>query len=700
MSEQSLIGLTLAGFRLTGVIGEGGMATVYRGLEADPEGSKAGEYAVKIMNPDLAKESRFVRRFRREAKAAQMLKHPNTVHIVQSGVDQGYVFMVMELLQGFDLAMLLHRERRIPAARAVQIVVQVCRALSAAHEQSIVHRDLKPDNIMLVRQPAGVPAPVPGMNPTDFVKVLDFGIAKILDDEPGAPVDSRIEPITQEKSMLTRVGTIVGTPAYMAPEQGRAEAVDARTDLYACGVLLYELITGRVPFTGETPMQVVMRHVNEPPRPPSEFCPVNKDLERLIMRALAKYPAERQQSAEEMAFDLLGVLPKLGASAEKTESLVQRTLVMEPGPSPDPAPRPQQPRPAAGAPSKPLPAAGAPPRAAAAKSAPAPPKPAPAPAPAPAASPFPTLNIEVPDDLFDGLPPIPEPAPVTTAASAAPLPSTDPSPKAPPRAPPAPKAEPRVADASVVVGRAPVARTPAPVQVVRANAGTPSNLAQTMQSEPFDAPPPSSDDDDGATLVKAPTEVDRQRMSLAEEAMAKALGAAAPGPAHAAAPKVPSVIAPEGAEPNLLHAIVGGAGSPPRAAPAPPKPGDRGGLHALQETLKVEPETPEDPLAGVGTEVSLLSPPPASPKSNPRPADNAATISLAEDKVQRKPTGELIPINLPEERQSVRPEKPDVALWQPAKSRKLGGAAALLIGVLIGALLVATALIVALSLRR
>jgi serine/threonine-protein kinase len=192
----------------------------------------------------------------------------------------------------------LHRERRIPDYRAVQIVIQVCRALSAAHQQSIVHRDLKPDNIMLVRVPSDAEQVVVGLGPSDFVKVLDFGIAKILDDEGGERGgDPRAEPITQEKSMLTRVGTIVGTPAYMAPEQGRAEPVDARTDIYACGVLLYELITGRVPFTGETPMQVVMRHVNEPARPPSDHGPINAELERLIMRALAKYPSERQQSA-------------------------------------------------------------------------------------------------------------------------------------------------------------------------------------------------------------------------------------------------------------------------------------------------------------------------------------------------------------------------------------------------------------------
>ncbi|MBL8741691.1 MAG: serine/threonine protein kinase, partial [Myxococcales bacterium] len=403
MPDTSLIGLTLAGFRITGVIGEGGMATVYRGLSGD----KDDEVAVKIMNPDLAKESRFVRRFRREAKAAAMLKHPNTVQILEFGVDQGYVFLAMELLRGHDLAMLLHRERRIPDYRAVQIVIQVCRALSAAHQQSIVHRDLKPDNIMLVRTPADAASGlVPGLGPSDFVKVLDFGIAKILDDEGGERGgDPRAEPITQEKSMLTRVGTIVGTPAYMAPEQGRAEPVDARTDIYACGVLLYELITGRVPFTGETPMQVVMRHVNEPARPPSDHGPINGELERLIMRALAKYPSERQQSAEEMAFELLALLPALLPRTEEHD--VKKTLVIETGPTPEKAVPTNRvvpaPRPAAGAPARPNPAPAPRPAAGAGLAAADAPKAA---APNPvhfagdAASPFPTLNIEVPDDIF------------------------------------------------------------------------------------------------------------------------------------------------------------------------------------------------------------------------------------------------------------------------------------------------------------
>jgi serine/threonine-protein kinase len=681
MTEPNLIGQTLADrFRIIGVIGEGGMATVYRGvIEGRP-----GEVAIKIMNPDLAKEVRFVRRFRREAKAASMLKHPNTVQILEFGVDQGYVFLAMELLAGFDLAMLLHRERRIAEARAVQIVIQVCKALSAAHEQNIVHRDLKPDNIMLVKAPAGSALPVAGMNPADFVKVLDFGIAKILDDDDRAPGDPRAEPITQEKSMLTRVGTIVGTPAYMAPEQGRAEAVDARTDLYACGVLLYELISGRVPFTGETPMQVVMRHVNEPPRPPSDFLPVNPDLEHIIMRALKKWPSERQQSAEELAFELLSVLPKVtgGAAQAEPENGNQKTLVLEPGP-PVPQAAPAQPRPAAGAPQRPgvggaaaapaarpvggpaaapatsRPATGGAPRTAAGGPA-ATARVVPPAKPSPPA--FPTLNIEIGDDL---LPPLPgDGAPSVPAAS------TDPAPTRRADAPPARSAAPKV-------------------PVVRPGAGAP--LAQTMESANVhikDALDDEEDEEDeeAATMVKSPTEADKARVSLAEEAMVRALGAG-----------LPKLGGSEGFEATLITAEPPpGAVAAARASIPSEPPID---LKNLKETLKVDPDDAERAIFEALARSSAPPGEPAAAAARPSPAPGA------DDRPARKPTSELIPVSLSPD----KPTQADVAaplvaeapaaVWQP-KGRKLGGATALIVGIVIGALLVAIALAVILLLKK
>ncbi|HTJ84280.1 MAG TPA: serine/threonine-protein kinase [Polyangiaceae bacterium] len=684
MTETNLIGLTLAGrIRITGIIGEGGMATVYRGAV---EG-QTGEVAIKIMNPDLAKESRFVRRFRREAKAASMLKHPNTVQIIEFGVDQGYVFLAMELLQGFDLAMLLHRERRIPEARAIQIAIQVCKALSAAHEQSIVHRDLKPDNIMLVKAPAGAALPVAGMSPSDFVKVLDFGIAKILDDdgEKNANADPRAEPITQEKSMLTRVGTIVGTPAYMAPEQGRAEAVDPRTDLYACGVLLYELISGRVPFTGETPMQVVMRHVNEPPRPPSDFLPVNADLERLIMRALAKWPSERQQSAEEMAFELLSVLPKVGgASAPQPEGENPnlKTLVIETGP-PVPAPPPAAGRPAApAAPARPapaparpaagVPAAGVPAAAAAAAPAPAassrakpaaPARPA-AGAPSASAAPippakpsppaFPTLNIEVPDDIFSALPKSEAPSAVV---------STSPAPT-------------RRADAPAPAGGA------APrVPVVRPGEGSP--LAQTMESAST-APDSDDEEEEAATMIKSPelalSPAEKARVSLAEEAMARALGTS-----------LPKVGGDEGFEPTLIE------GPPPGTRP-PLASDDAIDLKQLKETVKVDSEDAEKAIADALARAN------ASATAEPTDGKGTAAAGAPEDRPARKPTSELIPVQLLEPAASPKPEAAATdaaaAVWQPKGTKRLGGATALIVGILIGALLVGVALVAMILLKK
>ncbi len=711
MPDTSLIGLTLAGFRITGVIGEGGMATVYRGLS----GEKDDEVAVKIMNPDLAKESRFVRRFRREAKAAAMLKHPNTVQILEFGVDQGYVFLAMELLRGHDLAMLLHRERRIPDYRAVQIVIQVCRALSAAHQQSIVHRDLKPDNIMLVRVPSDAEQVVVGLGPSDFVKVLDFGIAKILDDEGGERGgDPRAEPITQEKSMLTRVGTIVGTPAYMAPEQGRAEPVDARTDIYACGVLLYELITGRVPFTGETPMQVVMRHVNEPARPPSDHGPINAELERLIMRALAKYPSERQQSAEEMAFELLALLPKvLPRTADEHD--VKKTLVIETGPVPEKAIPTNRavpaPRPAAGAPARPNPPPAPRPAAGAgleAAEATKPTNPNPLHFAGDAASPFPTLNIEVPDDIFpQGLG-----APSTTGAPT----STDPAPTR--RMDPAAGAAPatRAAAAGRPAPPPPAAGRAAPAVPLVVPGAERAGLMQTMQSHVEEKAPPSapSDDDEAATVIKAPNEVDRARMSLAEEAMAKALGQ--PPPAPAVGQGLPTFTDPESVEPTLIAAGGSSAerGSSPPTAPAAlaherteisglnlarpdvdnslDQPLD---LKALDATMPLDPEAFEKVKARALARASapqIGSPPPRVSADLRSDLDMGAPI--------RKPTSELMPLNLPEEAVAAPAAKAGEPplVWEP-KGRKLTGATALVVGIAIGAVLVVIGLTIMLLLR-
>jgi len=301
-ARRELIGRTLGGrFRLTAFLGEGAMASVYRGeQDAEPR-----QVAVKIMHAELLQDATFAKRFTREAKAAARIEHRNSVQIVEHGADGPMLYLAMELLAGQDLFDLLARERRLPEARAVRIVLQVCGALAAAHAQGIVHRDLKPENVMILPDPAE-----PG---ADLVKVLDFGIAKILelgardpgDEEPhSGPVES-----APPSSVLTRVGTLVGTPEYMSPEQSMGQPVDARSDLYSCGVLLFHIVTGRPPFTGRAPIDVMMQQVDKAPPAPSSLVPgLDAGLERVILKALSKAREARHQTADELAGELRAVL--------------------------------------------------------------------------------------------------------------------------------------------------------------------------------------------------------------------------------------------------------------------------------------------------------------------------------------------------------------------------------------------------------
>jgi serine/threonine-protein kinase len=295
-TDTAIIGRTLAGrFRVTAFIGEGAMASVYRGVQ---DGAPR-DVALKIMHPHLVSDPTFVGRFRREARAAARIVHPNTVQIVDTGVDGDLLYIAMELLGGQDLFETLVLERRLSEARAAQIMIQVTDALVAAHDKGIVHRDLKPENIMLLRDPAD-----PSI---ERVKVLDFGIAKILEkDTPSADGPPSIH------SALTGVGTVVGTPAYMSPEQCRGEPIDARSDVYTSGILLYQLVAGRLPFSGENAMDLAVKHVRTPPTPPEEVVPkIHPGLRDIILTALAKWPSQRQQTAAELRDALKGILPEL-----------------------------------------------------------------------------------------------------------------------------------------------------------------------------------------------------------------------------------------------------------------------------------------------------------------------------------------------------------------------------------------------------
>jgi serine/threonine-protein kinase len=300
---RDLVGQTLGGrFRITDVIGEGSMATVYRAEQDD----EPRAVAIKVMHPHLGRDPTFAKRFLREAQSAARIEHRASVRILGHGVEGPLHFLAMELLEGQDLFDTLAKERRLPEARAVAVAIEICAALEVAHAQGIVHRDLKPENVMLLRDPER-----PGV---DVVKVLDFGIAKVMEKERGAdeaPPSSGGGP--PSSAVLTMVGSILGTPEYMSPEQSMGWAVDARADIYSCGALLFHMLTGRAPFVGETPIEVMMHQAESPPPLPSTIWPgIDPRLEKLVMKALAKLPENRPQSATEMRERLEALLPDLG----------------------------------------------------------------------------------------------------------------------------------------------------------------------------------------------------------------------------------------------------------------------------------------------------------------------------------------------------------------------------------------------------
>ena len=269
------VGAVVAGrYRVLGLIGTGGMGAVYRAEHVHMR--KA--VALKVLHREFLKVDEVVARFEREAVAAGRIEHPNVVAASDFGkLDDGSFYLVLELVEGPTLRALMEKTRPLPLPRVVKIAQQTLLALGAAHAAGIVHRDLKPDNVMLVPEPEG----------GDRVKVLDFGIARIA-----APDASR------ESAQLTRVGMVMGTVAYMSPEQATGQAVDERADLYSFGVMLYEMIAGVVPFDAELPSQVLARQlVEEPPPLPPGTPPV---LTKLVFELMEKKPEDRPSSAQEV----------------------------------------------------------------------------------------------------------------------------------------------------------------------------------------------------------------------------------------------------------------------------------------------------------------------------------------------------------------------------------------------------------------
>lgn len=290
------IGRTIAGkFQVLELIGQGGMGRVYKARHATLDRL----VCVKLLRPALLEDQTVVGRFEREAKAASRLNHPHSIQVLDFGQDElGALYLVMEYVAGRDLRLTLRDEFPLGEERICHVIAQVLSALDEAHAQSVIHRDLKPENIML-EQRRGEP---------DYVKVLDFGIAKIQDpDVPG----------------LTRADVVCGTPHYMSPEQATGSAFDARADLYAVGVILYQLTTGTLPFDGRNSMEVLTKHVNEQPEPPRARRPelsISPEMESLILRALDKDPANRPQTAKAFRVELLRVAEGFRRAREETAS--------------------------------------------------------------------------------------------------------------------------------------------------------------------------------------------------------------------------------------------------------------------------------------------------------------------------------------------------------------------------------------------
>jgi serine/threonine protein kinase len=294
------VGRTIASkFEIIEVLGQGGMGKVYKARHV----SLDKIICIKMLRPALLEDQTIVGRFAREAKAASRLNHAHSIQVLDFGQDEiGTLYIAMEYVSGKDLRKTLRDEFPLGEERICHIVAQILSALIEAHAQNVIHRDLKPENIM-IEQRRGEP---------DFVKVLDFGIAKIQDpDVPG----------------LTRADVVCGTPLYMSPEQATGSKFDHRADLYAMGIILYQLSTGTLPFDGDNSMEILTKHVTELPVPPRTRRPevsISPDMEALILRAMDKDPDGRPVSAEEFRNEVLAIRENLKRARQDAEALAKQ----------------------------------------------------------------------------------------------------------------------------------------------------------------------------------------------------------------------------------------------------------------------------------------------------------------------------------------------------------------------------------------
>ncbi len=312
---ENLTGKQLGPYRVTAPLGEGGMAAVYKAYQAGMD----RYVALKVLPQQLAADPQFVGRFRQEAQVLAKLQHPHILPVFDFGEAEGYTYIVMPFVESGELTNLL-TGKPLPLAQIRDIASQVGDALDYAHSLGLIHRDVKPSNVLIDKR--------------GNCLLTDFGIAKIVE---GA-------------SRFTNTGGIVGTPAYMSPEQGRGGKVDVRTDIYALGVMLYEMVTGRVPFDAETPIAIVFKHISDPLPMPSLINPnVPDGLERVILKALAKDPEERFGTAGEMVQAIKAALPDsvtmAGTAAASQSAPPPRTRVAAPSGTMQPPRAPTGPTP-------------------------------------------------------------------------------------------------------------------------------------------------------------------------------------------------------------------------------------------------------------------------------------------------------------------------------------------------------------------
>ncbi len=316
-------------YKILALIGEGGMATVYKARHQLLDELRA----LKVIKPELASDPQFVQRFKNEAIIARKLRHPHAVHVEDLDLaEDGRPFIAMELVQGESLKSRIEREGPIPVAVVLDIALQVCQALEAAHASGMIHRDIKPDNIFLVTQPDAAP----------IAKVLDFGIARLKEGVTGQSMPGMT---------LTGTGVVIGTPEYMSPEQAmgkRGEQLDGRSDLYSLGIVMYRMLTGELPFKAETTVEMILHHIQTRPQAPQSLKPqlgIPNSVSALVMKALEKDRERRFPSAAAMAeairaprvAQMMVAAPRTAAAAEPAGPRQVKT----PAPTTPASPQPQ-----------------------------------------------------------------------------------------------------------------------------------------------------------------------------------------------------------------------------------------------------------------------------------------------------------------------------------------------------------------------